>query len=107
MALARLACVKHAASVRPEPGSNSPSEIVELSEAHAEAGVPETSLSSGLGDLAVTEAHHPVEQARGMGDAGDHSQAPLVLAHPIARMFHRTVVGAEQGGHAARSCPSP
>src|SRR6266496_475108 len=28
--LARLACVKHAASVRPEPGSNSPSEIVEI-----------------------------------------------------------------------------
>jgi hypothetical protein len=27
MALARLACVRHAASVRPEPGSNSPSEI--------------------------------------------------------------------------------
>jgi hypothetical protein len=45
--LARLACVRHAASVRPEPGSNSPSEIVELSEAHAEAGTPETSLSSG------------------------------------------------------------
>jgi hypothetical protein len=30
MGLARLACVKHAASVRPEPGSNSPSEIVEI-----------------------------------------------------------------------------
>ena len=26
--LARLACIKHAASVHPEPGSNSPSEIV-------------------------------------------------------------------------------
>ena len=30
--LARLACVKHAASVRSEPGSNSPIELVELGE---------------------------------------------------------------------------
>jgi hypothetical protein len=42
--LARLACVRHAASVRPEPGSNSPSEIVELSEAHAEAGAGDFAL---------------------------------------------------------------
>jgi hypothetical protein len=48
--LARLACVKHAASVRPEPGSNSPSEIVEIPRvAHARSmRAARTSLSSGL-----------------------------------------------------------
>jgi hypothetical protein len=35
MVLARLACVRHAASVHPEPGSNSPSEIVNV---HAPGG---------------------------------------------------------------------
>ena len=30
MDLVRLACVKHAASVRPEPGSNSPTKICHL-----------------------------------------------------------------------------
>ncbi len=41
MGLARLACVKHAASVRPEPGSNSPSEIVEIPRRTADGGCGE------------------------------------------------------------------
>src|SRR5574341_1688147 len=48
MGLARLACVKHAASVRPEPGSNSPSEIVEIPRPHPPlVEAAKTSLSSG------------------------------------------------------------
>ena len=39
--LARLACIKHAASVHPEPGSNSPSEIVNSLGAEARRGVLE------------------------------------------------------------------
>ena len=49
--LARLACVKHAASVRPEPGSNSPSEIVEIPRVAPRAGRGE--------DFALIRTRHP------------------------------------------------
>jgi hypothetical protein len=74
MALARLACVRHAASVRPEPGSNSPSEIIESSRATRHRRIREVSLSRlELDGPRVTEAH----------DAEDRSWAPMLLAHPL------------------------
>ena len=36
----RLACVKHAASVRPEPGSNSPSKTLNRNHNHNDHGIP-------------------------------------------------------------------
>jgi hypothetical protein len=82
--LARLACVKHAASVRPEPGSNSPSEIVEIPHVDHARGMDaaRTSLSSGLATLAGDEAHQPhrASSAR-LDDTGANPDA-VVLAHP-------------------------
>ena len=47
MDLVRLACFKHAASVRPEPGSNSPSR------SSSTRGCPEISVEPGSGLVAV------------------------------------------------------
>ena len=61
--LARLACIKHAASVHPEPGSNSPSEIVNsLGARRLFGGVLEE-----LGGPGATEFDHPSRTYRGDG----------------------------------------
>ena len=60
--LARLACVKHAASVRPEPGSNSPSEIVELlRHTYRSRQAKGFALVRNSMPLRGIEAHHPRE----------------------------------------------
>ena len=62
--LARLACIKHAASVHPEPGSNSPSEIVNsLRSPEARRGCSRMEL----GDPGATEFDHPSRTYRGDG----------------------------------------
>ena len=62
--LARLACIKHAASVHPEPGSNSPSEIVNsLRSPEARRGCSRVEL----GDPGATEFDHPSRTYRGDG----------------------------------------
>ncbi|TMB00106.1 MAG: hypothetical protein E6J57_08550 [Deltaproteobacteria bacterium] len=53
--LARLACVRHAASVRSEPGSNSPVELEHaLAPCGAEGGRIETSIRQPGQDKAVS-----------------------------------------------------
>ncbi len=53
----RLACVKHAASVRPEPGSNSP--LMSISEPHQPARTTDTQKRTPpkQGNLAKTDVH--------------------------------------------------
>src|ERR1041384_5465340 len=80
---ARLACVKHAASVRPEPGSNSPTKLVEKlsrQQTNVAKGIQDqkrsrvmpigTGLSSTLLSSQSTTTHrtlplHPENQPRG------------------------------------------
>ena len=66
MALARLACVRHAASVHPEPGSNSPSEIVNV---HGPEGSWGCSRRSSVA-LEPHEFDHPSRTDRGDGRCG-------------------------------------
>ena len=56
MDLVRLACVKHAASVRPEPGSNSPSRSEPRSRPRRRSGEP--ALRSARGGLRRRLAQH-------------------------------------------------
>lgn len=44
----RLACVKHAASVRPEPGSNSPNKISSRSEVNFKSEIPDKTPKTGI-----------------------------------------------------------
>ena len=60
MDLVRLACVRHAASVRPEPGSNSPSRFLaesedpaNKSESRLEKALLRTTATTRSGDLAI------------------------------------------------------
>src|SRR3954466_4864151 len=46
---ARLACVKHAASVRPEPGSNSPTKTLENRPQQSTKKLPEKKNTLGTG----------------------------------------------------------
>jgi hypothetical protein len=104
--LARLACVRHAASVRPEPGSNSPSEIVELPRRARRGGhagdfaLVWNSVTSRPPRLTI-----PASKLRGMGDTRDRSQASLVLAHPYCPDVPKNRHRVEQSGHKTRSCP--
>ncbi len=73
---ARLACVKHAASVRPEPGSNSPMKTFGKSKPRQQTnnfvtkGTTKTSTPSGMPALGQTiklwhwHIKHPVEFSR-------------------------------------------
>ena len=76
--LARLACIKHAASVHPEPGSNSPSEIVNSHRHKCRQGCSRRS-SATLEPPSLT-----IRPGRtgGMGDARAYP-APL-KAHPLS-----------------------
>src|SRR4051812_16738957 len=56
---ARLACVKHAASVRPEPGSNSPLKSVDV----RRAGLPEDMACEPVTDsVGVSRQEWPSEE---------------------------------------------
>lgn len=44
----RLACVKHAASVRPEPGSNSPNKISSQGELNFKSEIPDKTPKTGI-----------------------------------------------------------
>jgi hypothetical protein len=77
--LARLACIKHAASVHPEPGSNSPSEIVNSQ--------PSPKAPRGCSRRSSAALEPPSLTIRpgrtgGMGDARAYP-APL-KAHPLS-----------------------
>ena len=94
--LARLACVKHAASVRPEPGSNSPSETVESFDASAEGG-------HGRG-FALVWNSMPLRPSRltiltetsSRGWAAPQTKPRYHCAgSSVARMFQSTVAGTE------------
>src|ERR1700732_4638266 len=44
----RLACVKHAASVRPEPGSNSPNKNSSINEVNLQSEIPDKTPLTGI-----------------------------------------------------------
>jgi hypothetical protein len=98
LALARLACVMHAASVHPEPGSNSPSEI----------STPGRRTPEGADRLGVRfslehhdhEGHgsdHPSRTDRGDGRHKGPSPVPLP-AHLLSRCARNRQCGASQPG---------
>jgi hypothetical protein len=69
--LARLACVMHAASVHPEPGSNSPSEIANSRPTTARRRRPDWVCSRvELGGPGAARVDHPSRRTGGMGGAG-------------------------------------
>jgi hypothetical protein len=98
MALARLACVRHAASVHPEPGSNSPSEIVNV---HGPEGSWGCSRRSSVA-LEPHEFDHPSRTDRGDGRCREPYPAPLE-AHPLSgcakEPFHEGQAPAGRGWH--------
>ena len=79
--LARLACIKHAASVHPEPGSNSPSEIVN-------SRGPEGPLGCSRRSSVALEPHefdHPSRTDRGDGrDRGPTLHRSRLIRYPDA-----------------------
>jgi hypothetical protein len=83
--LARLACIKHAASVHPEPGSNSPSEIVNSRGPGGRWGCSRRS-SAALEPPSLT-----IRPGRtgGMGDTGD--QPCTAQGSSVIRMRQGTV----------------
>jgi hypothetical protein len=98
MDLARLACVKHAASVRPEPGSNSPSEIVEILR-RARRRRTRQRLRSRLGSMPwrTSMLTIPASELEEMGGTR-REPGTTVLAHPLARMFQVPSFGAATTG---------
>ena len=90
--LARLACIKHAASVHPEPGSNSPSEIVNSLGAEARRGCSRRS------SVALEPPSLTIRPGRtgGMGGAGAYP-APL-KAHPLSGCAKEPFRGASPTG---------
>jgi hypothetical protein len=84
--LARLACIKHAASVHPEPGSNSPSEIVNSLGARRPVGGCSRWSSVTLEPPSLT-----IRPGRtgGMGDTGD--QPCTAQGSSVIRMRQGTV----------------
>ena len=85
MALARLACVRHAASVHPEPGSNSPSEIVNSSGPGGSGGV----LEGARWPWSHTSLTIRPGRTGGMGDTGD--QPCTAQGSSVIRMRQGTV----------------
>jgi hypothetical protein len=84
--LARLACIKHAASVHPEPGSNSPSEIVNaLQSPEARRGCSRrSSVTLEPPSLTIRPG-----RTGGMGDTGD--QPCTAQGSSVIRMRQGTV----------------
>ena len=83
--LARLACIKHAASVHPEPGSNSPSEIVNSLRAEARRGCSRrSSVTLEPPSLTIRPG-----RTGGMGDTGD--QPCTAQGSSVIRMRQGTV----------------
>jgi hypothetical protein len=99
LALARLACVMHAASVHPEPGSNSPSEISTPSPAVR----PRARAGSGFAfswEHHDHEGHgfdHPSRTDRGDGRHKGPSPVPLP-AHLLSRCARNRQCGASPPG---------
>jgi hypothetical protein len=86
---ARLACVKHAASVRPEPGSNSPTKTVRreqnpLLTKTSQTNKPQTH-QNGSGPK-HTKRQHTVEFSK-----DDHTRLPYAVSGAVRRgVHHRT-----------------
>ena len=92
---ARLACVKHAASVRPEPGSNSPSKNTTTQPTRSQAA---TINKSHIPRLNKTSERHPKPESPGhqpesLSKKPRHQPKPMSTGHNklIRRLIKHTV----------------
>ena len=100
---ARLACVKHAASVRPEPGSNSPTKTLttNTTNKHKSTGIQSTLLSSQK-----TTTHRKQPQPRSH-PRGTRSQFPVDFAGARPRGSHPASPGGLPAQALTTTCERP
>ena len=98
----RLACVKHAASVRPEPGSNSPLKSIE-SDAAASAELLSQLVRSltkdPMLDLSVNQSKE--SELGSSPQAVSHARARGFLVHYLALTFSTLLSSQVSGAHRA------
>jgi hypothetical protein len=99
LALARLACVMHAASVHPEPGSNSPSEISTLESPYARRRGQTRGSFLSWSTMTTRAMGLTIRPGRtgGMGDTGGLRPVPLP-AHLLSRCARNRQCGASPPG---------
>ena len=103
---ARLACVRHAASVRPEPGSNSPSRSYDISRPHEEVSSTSThekrttpARTADMNVIRLTKGtHHDEQPASGCHRGRGVNLASTIIWHAVEfSRIGRTPSTARQG----------